>query len=155
MESFPKQTMRNRCIIVDPKGEQIVLSVPVKKVESKQYTRDIEISYQTKWQHQHWNAILSAYKRTPYFDYYQDFIRPLYERETRYLVDLNDATYAIVKALLTNTPPCDLLHPCEWKATDVLEKTNDWRSAQLETYLDGGISILDSLFKEGPMALVK
>ena len=57
METFEKQTFRNRCLIRDPKGEIIRLTVPVKKVEHKQLTRDIEISYQTRWQHQHWIAI--------------------------------------------------------------------------------------------------
>ena len=41
LESFEKQTCRNRAII----GNGIMLSVPVKKVEHKQLTRDIEISY--------------------------------------------------------------------------------------------------------------
>ena len=82
MESFVKQTYRNRCTILSPDGP-LTLSVPVNEVESKQYTRDVEISYQSKWQHQHWMAIMSAYKHTPYFDYYQEYFRPFYEREIR------------------------------------------------------------------------
>ena len=75
MESFPKQTYRNRCTITTPDGA-LTLSVPVKRADSKQLTRDVEISYQQRWQHQHWIALVSAYKRTPYFDYYADFFRP-------------------------------------------------------------------------------
>lgn len=143
MESFPKQTCRNRSVIIDPRGEQIVLSVPVKKVEHKQLTRDIEISYQAKWQHQHWNAILSAYKRTPYFDYYQDFIRPLYEKETRWLIDFNDQTFSIVHALLQNEMPGRNYAP---------ERTTDWAGQDLESVWGDGISILDALFRKGPLA---
>ena len=47
METFEKQTFRNRCLIRDPKGEIIRLTVPVGKVEHKQLTRDIQISYKT------------------------------------------------------------------------------------------------------------
>ena len=73
MESFPKQTYRNRCTISQPVGERLeakgrellTLSVPVKRADSKQLTRDVEISYQQRWQHQHWIALMSAYKRTP------------------------------------------------------------------------------------------
>ena len=45
METFEKQTFRNRALIRDAKGDLIRLTVPVGKVEHKQLTRDIEISY--------------------------------------------------------------------------------------------------------------
>ena len=66
METFEKQTFRNRCLIRDAKGELVRLTVPVGKVEHKQLTRDIQISYQTRWQHQHWITLVSAYQHTPY-----------------------------------------------------------------------------------------
>lgn len=146
MESYPKQTFRNRCIIIDPKGTPIVLSVPVKKVDHKQFTRDVEISYQTAWQHQHWNAILSAYKKTPYFDYYQDFIRPLYEHETRFLVDFNEQTLAIVSDLLANKMPDNA-------SAIGFDKTTDWAGLDLEDTWGTTTCILDKLFKLGPLAL--
>ena len=40
MESFPKQTYRNRCTITTPDGA-LTLSVPVKRADSKQLTRDV------------------------------------------------------------------------------------------------------------------
>lgn len=145
MESFPKQTYRNRCLIIDPTGTSIMLSVPVKRVDHKQFTKDVEISYQTKWQHQHWNAILSAYKKTPYFDYYQDFIRPLYEKETKWLIDLNDATLDVVEALLRNEMPkignSSFLH------------TEGWAGLDLENIWGNETCVLDKLFKYGPLAL--
>lgn len=137
-ETFPKQTCRNRTTILSPAGEPIVLSVPVQKVEHKQLTRDIEISNQQRWQHQHWNAILSAYKKTPYFDYYADFIRPLYEREWRFLLDLNQATYELTRALLQREMPG---HPYPLRYTD------DWSAQELEGVWSNEISVLDQLFK--------
>lgn len=140
-ESFPKQTYRNRCTILSPSGDPIMLSIPVKKVESKQYTRDVEISYQSKWQHQHWMAILSAYKKTPYFDYYQDYIRPLYEKETRFLLDYNQQTHDIVCSLIRNMVPGESFP---------LALTADYAAQDLERYWGNGISILDMLMKKGP-----
>ena len=75
MESFEKQTFRNRALLrgvrgdgVQVTGENLIrLTVPVKKVEHKQLTRDIAISYQTRWQHQHWITLMSTYQHTPYF----------------------------------------------------------------------------------------
>ena len=101
MESFPKQTYRNRCTITTPDGP-LTLSIPVKRADSKQLTKDVEISYQQRWQHQHWIALVSAYKRTPYFDYYADFFRPFYEKETKFLVDLNEGLHEVIVRLLTN-----------------------------------------------------
>jgi len=143
MESFVKQTYRNRCTIMTPDGP-LTLSVPVKKVETKQFTRDVEISYQQKWQHQHWMAIMSAYKHTPYFDYYQDYIRPFYERETRLLTELNDSLHDVVMNLICNQPP---------KAGEprfALPKTDDWAGLDLESTWGDGLSILDLLFQYGP-----
>lgn len=143
MESFLKHTYRNRCTIMTPDGP-LTLSVPVKKVGSKQYTRDVEISYQTKWQHQHWMAIMSAYKHTPYFDYYQEFIRPFYERETRFLIDLNDGLHEVIMSLLDNRPPKT------GQQDYLLPKTTDWSGLSLEDNWGDGMSILDMLFNYGP-----
>ena len=95
LESFEKQTFRNRCLISTPDGP-LTLSVPVKKVEHKQLTRDIEISYQSHWQHQHWISLVSAYRHTPFFDYYADFFRPFFERETKWLWDFNSQIHETI-----------------------------------------------------------
>lgn len=147
MESFVKQTYRNRCTILTPNGEQ-TLSVPVKKVESKQYTRDVMISYQSKWQHQHWMAIMSAYKHTPYFDYYQDYVRVFYEREFERLTELNDGIHGVAMSLLMNEPPRS-----DAKRY-LLKKTTDWSGLDLEASWGDGLSILDALFRWGPEAKI-
>ena len=148
MESFPKQTYRNRCTITTPDGP-LTLSVPVKRVDSKQLTRDVEISYQQRWQHQHWIALVSAYKRTPYFDYYADFFRPFYEKETKYLVDLNDGLHEVIVRLLANR------EPGKKSQEQRLITTTDWSGQDLEHTFGSGISILDTLFEYGPESVMK
>ncbi len=105
-ESFPKQTLRNRCRIAGANGVQI-LSIPVRKSESKQFTKDVQISYQAAWQHQHWHALRSAYEHTPFFAYYADYFRPFYEKKYTYLLDLNMELHNVVMSLLHNTVPTD------------------------------------------------
>ena len=139
-ESFPKQTYRNRCTIMSPDGP-VTLSVPVCHVESKQLTRDIQISYQQHWQHQHKIALLSAYKRTPYFDYYQDYIMPLYDNRFKYLKDLNDACHSVVWSLMQNQRP---------QLPQTLPATDDWQQQDLEQFWGDGSSILDLLMQYGP-----
>ena len=138
LESFEKQTCRNRALI----GKGIMLSVPVKKVEHKQLTRDIEISYQSHWQHQHWIALVSTYKHTPFFDYYAEFFKPFYEKETRFLWDLNNEIHQTIMQLLHNCP----------KRVEgfAYRGTTDWRNEELNRFFGDGKSILDDLFEFGP-----
>ena len=149
MESFPKQTYRNRCTITTPDGA-LTLSVPVKRADSKQLTKDVEISYQQKWQHQHWIALVSAYKRTPYFDYYADFFRPFYEKETKFLVDFNEKIHEVIVRLMANQAKGE-------EAKRLLDKnrTTDWQGLDLDPCFGNGQSILDLLFEYGPETIMK
>ena len=52
----------------------------------------MEIDYSKRWQHQHFVAIESAYRSSPYYDYYGERFHDLYNKEWKYLVDLNMAT---------------------------------------------------------------
>lgn len=161
MESFPKQTYRNRCTITLPSNElkveslklkgkeQLTLSVPVKRADSKQLTRDVEISYQQRWQHQHWIAMLSAYKRTPFFNYYADYFRPFYEKETKYLIDLNNGLHEVIVSLMANHEPKDK------NQEQRLITTTDWSGLNLEPCFGNGQSILDTLFEYGPETVMK
>ena len=149
MESFPKQTYRNRCTITTPDGP-LTLSIPVKRADSKQLTRDVEISYQQRWQHQHWIALMSAYKRTPYFDYYADFFRPFYERETKFLVDFNEKIHEVIVRLMANQAKGE-----EAKRLLGKNRTTDWQGLDLEPCFGNGQSILDLLFEYGPETIMK
>ena len=166
MESFPKQTYRNRCTIsqaIGRKGDEargerreakgwelLTLSVPVKRADSKQLTRDVEISYQQKWQHQHWIALMSAYKRTPYFDYYADFFRPFYEKETKFLVDFNEGLHETIIRLMANDVAIG-----NWQLAIGKNRTSDWQGLDLEPCFGDGQSILDMLFEYGPETVIK
>lgn len=156
-ESFPKQTYRNRCMIAGTNGVQM-LSIPVGKCERKQYTRDVKITYQDKWQHRHWMALVSAYQHTPYFAYYEDLFRPFYEQRYEYLMDYNEALHDVVMRLLGRE---------QVKMT----RTKDWAQEELEQYWEGAtkpyyqifadrhgfennLSIVDVLFNMGPEAIL-
>ena len=88
-ESFVKQTYRNRCLIATTQGVQ-ALTVPVVRNESP-LIKDIRISDHGNWRHLHWNALQSAYGESPFFEYYQDDIRPFFEKHWDFLLDFNEA----------------------------------------------------------------
>lgn len=94
----------NRCTITTKNGPML-LSVPIYDSRKQQEVQDIRICYMHAWQRQHWAAIYSAYGKTPYFEYYADYIRPLYERQPKWLVDLNDETAYILSSLVHNQQP--------------------------------------------------
>ena len=88
-ENYVKRSERNRTQIVTPTGG-MVLSVPlVKANRPRTPMRDMRVDNSRRWQHQHWVAILSAYRSSPYYDYVADRIASIYEREWGFLVDLN------------------------------------------------------------------
>ena len=87
-ESFQKQTYRNRCLIATANGVQ-ALTVPVEHGDSP-LIKDIRLSDHGNWRHLHWNALQSAYGESPFFEYYQDDIRPFYERHWTFLLDFNE-----------------------------------------------------------------
>ena len=108
-EHFPKQTYRNRCIIATTQGLQ-ALTVPVEKTPSnlpegrlscsplpigegsgERLIKDVRISNHGKWRKEHWNALQSAYGESPFFEFYEDDIRPFFEDRWEYLLDFNMA----------------------------------------------------------------
>ena len=101
-ESFQKQTYRNRCLIATTQGVQ-ALTVPVERSGSN-VIRDIRISDHGNWRHLHWNALVSAYGESPFFEYYQDDIRPYFERRWDFLFDFNEAIRQTLCELLDIQP---------------------------------------------------
>ena len=89
-EVWVKQTFRNRCTIATTAGTQI-LTVPVEHTGGKAVNiRDVRISGHGNWRHRHWNAISSAYGHSPFFQFYEDDLRPFFfEEKWEYLFDFN------------------------------------------------------------------
>ena len=105
-ESFQKQTYRNRCIIATTNGPQ-ALTVPIERQFTINCIKDIRISDHGNWRHLHWNALHSAYGESPFFDYYQDDIRPFFEQRWDYLLDFNEAIREKMCELIDIQPKVD------------------------------------------------
>lgn len=103
-DNFTKQTYRNRCIIATANGLQ-VLSVPIERYDGlKCKMKDVRISDHGNWRHIHWNALLSAYGDSPFFEFYADDLRPFFERKWEYLFDFNLDIIKLVCELLDIEP---------------------------------------------------
>ena len=99
-ENFQKQSYRNRCLILTA-NKIDVLSVPVLNSNSKIQIREVEIDYTQPWQKVHWRSIQSAYGKAPYFEYFSDYFRKLYDKKPRFLWDLNLEALTVCLKLLS------------------------------------------------------
>ena len=87
-EHFEKQSYRNRCHILTAQGlERMIL--PLTSKHGKVLITDIRIDYSQKWLNNHWRTIESAYRSSPFFEYYADALQKLLFRQHAFLYDLN------------------------------------------------------------------
>ena len=104
MEHFPKQTYRNRCEIYGANG-LLTLSIPLEKNTERTLSKDIRISYTQNWQHIHWRSLQAAYRRSPFFEFYEDEFAPFYEsKKNIFLKDFNDSFLELLIQLLKINP---------------------------------------------------
>lgn len=118
-ETFQKQTYRNRCLIATTQGVQ-PLTVPVvhsssTSEEAKPSAKlascimDCKLSDHGNWRHLHWQALQSAYGDSPFFEYYEDDLRPFFtERRWERLLDFNEAIRQKMCELLDIQPNVSL-----------------------------------------------
>ncbi len=103
-ENYLKQTYRNRCVIAAANGPQS-LTVPIVKPDTpKCLTRDIRISDHGNWRHLHWNALVSAYRMSPFFEYYEEDFAPFYEKKYDFLMDFNESLREVICNLIGLEP---------------------------------------------------
>ena len=167
-ESFQKQTYRNRCLIAAPNGIQ-ALTVPVEHTVSP-LIKDLKVSDHGNWRHLHWNALVTAYSESPFFEYYQDDIRPFYEQRWDYLLDYNEAIRTKICELIDIQPKVS--YSLEFRTLN--SQLRDFREAirpkhpapdpdfcpkpyyqvyQQKHGFQPNLSILDLLFNMGPESI--
>lgn len=99
-EHYVKRSERNRTEIMTS-GGVMQLSVQLAHANRpRQPIASMRVDYSKRWQHQHLVAMESAYRSSPYYDYYADRFAPLYEREWERLVDLNMAIMERICSIL-------------------------------------------------------
>ena len=91
-ENYQKQSYRNRCKLYAADGVQ-ALSFPVIHEEGtyKHPVNRIKVDYSTPWLIQHQRAIVSAYRTSAYFEYYQDELFEIMNSKPETLLGLNMA----------------------------------------------------------------
>ncbi len=89
-DNYQKQTLRNRTYIYGANGKlSLNLSILHTKDGLKQAYRDIKIEHQFNTLKTHWKSLESAYRTSPYFEFYEDDLAPLFEKKPEFLMDFN------------------------------------------------------------------
>ena len=92
-EHFPKQTFRNRASICSPNGPLDLYIPVIKGAKVHTVVKDVKISYDFKWQRLHWLSLQNCYRNSAYFEYYEDELRPFYEKNYPFLFDYNQELF--------------------------------------------------------------
>lgn len=153
-ESYQKQTFRNRCTIATANGP-LNLTVPVSH-KGVRCIKDIEISDHGNWRHLHWQALLTSYGESAFFEYYQDDIRPFYERRWKYLLDYNTDIAETMCRLLDVDVELRRTEQFMGSQTVLPEQpmTPYYQVYRERTGFLPNLSILDLLFNEGPQSII-
>ncbi|MGY5850996.1 WbqC family protein [Salegentibacter sp. F14] len=175
-DNYQKQTFRNRMYIYDSNGK-LLLNIPIKhrsaltgepKTSGKhQAYKEVQIENEFQWQKQHWRALKSSYQTSPFFEFYEDELHPLYHTSFKYLIDFNYACLEfITKAMDLNL---DFSKTSEYikdpkNITDLRSLINAKHKTEFQQIpynqvfeskhgFIPNLSILDLLFNEGPNSL--
>lgn len=165
-ENFPKQTYRNRTSIHAANG-LMNLTIPVKRSNTTQRTKmkDVQISYDEDWQIIHWRTLQSAYRRSAYFEFYEDDFAEFYENQNqhKYLFDFNIGMHEMLMALLKIKRSAVFTEKYHAEKADFLDLRTSLNPRTLlpenKTYFQvfetkngfiPNLSIVDLLFNQGP-----
>ena len=168
-DNFQKQTCRNRTYICTDRGN-LMLNIPIKHVgknQGRQKYKDVKIDNDFNWQRQHWRTLQTAYRTSPFFEYYEDDIAPLYNETYDVLLDYNLIATAVICDCLQIAMPSSktetyVIEPAD--VTDVRYLVNSKKDTSLDLEVYNQVfgnrhgflrnrSILDLLFNEGTNAL--
>jgi hypothetical protein len=165
--NYQKQTYRNRMYIAHNNG-RLLLNIPIKhnRVGNQKHMHSVVIENDFPWQSHHWKSIQTAYRTSPFFEYYEHDLQHIFSKPVSNLLDLNIQVFNSL---------CDILGIetviSKTKEYEQLPKTLDLRSL-IEVKSDTNysfknytqvlqehhgflpnLSVLDLLFNEGPNAL--
>lgn len=170
-EQWQKTSFRNRCHILGANGI-ITLSVPISGGRNvKALTKEIRIDNRQNWQSIHWRSIVSAYNRSPWFEYYRPELEMKFSKPYAFLWDWNLEWFYWVSSKMGWNPKISF--SSHYSGADEIENIHDIRGRITPKYIQNlrwegpeysqvfqdrmgfipNLSIIDLLFAEGKNTL--
>ena len=163
-DNYQKQTFRNRTYIYGANGK-LGLFIPVIHTHKKrELFKDVKISYESNWMDLHLKSLQSAYRSSPYFEYFEDDLIKLYSEKEKFLADFNIKCFKLISNLLDLDLDFKISNEYVEKTNDIID-LRDLSNARKEKKIDtpkyiqvfeskhgyiNNLSILDLIFSEGP-----
>ncbi|WKK82223.1 WbqC family protein [Marivirga arenosa] len=165
-EYFEKQTYRNRCHLLS--SQQIeVLTVPLFGANKKIKSKDIKIDNSQSWNKKHWRTIQTCYGKSPFFEFFAEEFKSIYEKKYNLLWDLNFDLLTICLKI-TNQPikitesvsykksvsgnvidARSLIHPKKANFLNKFYKSIPYGQS-FGNEFESNLSVLDLIMNEGP-----
>jgi hypothetical protein len=124
-EHFRKGTYRNRCHIMGANA-LLPLSIPlVKGKHQHSPMHKVRISYNESWQKDHWMSLTSSYRRSPYFEFYEEYFSDFYHHQYPTLLEFNQAILQTTLQVLKLKPEISL--------SDKYYSTEEWQGLDLRS----------------------
>jgi len=147
-----------------------MLNIPIQHVggtHGRQKYKEVRLDNSYHWQRQHWRTLQTAYRTSPFFEYYEDELAPLYEGQFKFLLDFNLAAISILCECLQLEMPLEKTTSYEPAPSGILDarflinaksKALPFGLQYHQLFGDRhgfipNLSTLDLLFNMGPAAL--
>ena len=167
-DNYQKKTYRNRTYIAHANGK-LALNIPIQhsKNGERQQTKEVVADNSFPWQSQHWKSLQTAYRTSPFFEFYEDDLAPLFQNRVSNLLNHNLQIFDTLCDLLGleasySTSPEYFREPKQ-KDLRYLVAAKKERNYKLTPYTQvleahhgfiSNLSVLDLLFNEGPNSLL-
>jgi len=167
-DNYQKQTYRNRCYIYGSNGKQ-ALTIPIKHDSKQEHilSKNAILDTTFNWQKHHLKSIQTAYRTSPYFEFYEDDLLPLFTNKFKYLIDLNLKTQEFIldilqvelevektsKYVVKESSKIDCRFLVNAKNKELANLTPYYQLFSDKHGFISNLSILDLIFMEGPNAL--
>ncbi|KGL64125.1 WbqC family protein [Polaribacter sp. Hel1_85] len=165
-DNFQKQSYRNRCYIYNSNGKQL-LNIPVKDKNKgnsqRKKTKDLLVDNEAHWQEHHLKSLQTAYRTSPFYEFYEDDLLSIFTKKYTFLQDVNIDTFLFISDALQIPQQYSKTEEYIVKTNkndfrglaDVKNKPNKLVDNYIQMFDDkhgfiANLSILDLLFMEGP-----
>ena len=165
-DNFQKQSYRNRCYIFNSNGKQL-LNIPVKDKNKgnsqRKKTKDLLVDNDSNWQDNHLKSLQTAYRTSPFYEFYEDDLLKIFNKKYSYLQDVNIDTYLFItdalqisqqysktEEYIVNTSNKDFREFSNIKKQPTKTVNRYIQMFDEKHGFIANLSILDLLFMEGP-----
>jgi len=168
-DNYQKQTFRNRSYICTDQGRQM-LSIPVSHTggdQGRQLYRDVRPDNLYPWQRQHWRGLQTAYRSSPFFEYFEQDLYPLFHHKYDFLLDFNFQCIEVICGCLGLAMPEVRTSDYQLEVVSMIDarflvnaklKNSITQVPYTQVFQDKHgfvpeLSVLDLIFNEGNLAL--